>query len=448
MQVFHGDVYATTKRAPSHWAATADVASSPALATDIATDVAIVGGGYTGLSTALHLARDHGIGATVLEAGPIGWGASGRNGGFVSLGATKLGIAAMDRRWGAAETDRFHRSQMEAVETVRGLIASEGIDAEAQGDAAYEVAHRPGVAGDLAEQADLYRRRFGFDAKFLSKDAFLAEGHGGTEQFGAVRLRGPFAIHPLKFTAGLRDAAVRRGAQVFQDSAVREWSQVGGRHRLTTAGGSVTARIVVLATNGYTPDDLAPAFANRTLPALSNILVTRPLTADERAAEGWRTECPVSNARDLLFYYRLLPDRRFLFGARGGVSGSEAENRAMRSFLERRLGEVFPSWRGVAIDRFWNGLVCLTGRLTPAVDRLDADPTVFHGFGYHGNGVNTAPWAGARIADAIAAGGDARPDVPAAMRGLPPHLVHPLVRRLGLRAAYAWYGVRERWSGR
>jgi glycine/D-amino acid oxidase-like deaminating enzyme len=444
VQVFHPDVYRTDRRAPSYWEATASVRPATALGGDTRAEVAIIGGGYTGLSTALHLARDHGIDAVVLEAGPIGWGASGRNGGFVALGGTKLGLAAMDRRWGEAETRRFHQSQMAAVTLVADLLQSEGIEADRTGNAHFEVAHHPSVTADLEAYADEVRRRFGFDATFLSRDAFRAVGHGGTEQFGAVQVAGPFGIHPLKFVAGLREATERRGARIHGESPVLEWSRDGDRHRLTTPGGAVSARLVVLATNGYMPDTLDRRFANRTVPALSNIIVTRPLTVAELAAENWHTDGMVSNARDLLFYYRLLPDRRFLFGARGGTSGSEAENSRMRDFLIRRLGEVFPAWRGVEVEHFWNGLVCLTGRLTPAVDRLSDDPSVLFGFGYHGNGVNTAPWVGMKLAAAIAAGGLARPDVPAPMRGLPPDLLHPLFRRLGLRAAYAWYGWRDR----
>lgn len=444
MKVFDEAVYDPRIAPDSHWAATHRPAVFPPLARDETVDVAIIGGGFTGLSAAFHLARDHAIAATVVDAAPIGWGASGRNGGFVSLGGTKLSLSRLDATWGREAADAFWRSQMEAVELVRGLLASEAIDADPQGHAAYEVAHHPSAVDGLRDWADLARRRFGWDARFLEAGDFRAIGHGGTEQFGAVEIAGPFAIHPMKFVDGLAAAAARRGVAVHGQTPVRRWTKADGLHRLATPGGTLSARTVVVATNGYTPDGLYPAFTNRTLPALSNILVTRPLTDAERAAEAWSTECPVSNARDLLFYYRLLPDRRFLFGARGGVAGSPAETAAMRTWLARRLGEVFPAWRDVEVERFWNGLVCLTGRLTPAVDRLQSDPSVLHAFGYHGNGVNTAPWAGARLAAAIAAGERTRPDVPAPMRGLPPGLVHPMVRRIGLKAAYAWYG----WSDR
>lgn len=442
MSVFHPDVYRTDRKAPSWWEASASVRDAPPVTGDVDTEVAIIGGGYVGLSAALHLARDHGISATVLEAGPIGWGASGRNGGFVGYPWVKKSPEDLIKAYGEAETRRVFDCMQEGPRLVRELLATEAIDADPQGDAIYEVAHTPKIAPELKEAAEFYHRVLGVPAFYLDRYAFAEIGHGGTEQFGAFGIRDLFGIHPLKFVAGLREAAERRGARLHGGSRVVGWEKIGAVHHLRTAGGTVRARTVLLATNGYTPDDLDPRFANRTLPALSNIIVTRPLTEDERAAEGWKTDCPVSNARNLLFYYRMLPDGRFLFGGRGGTAGSPLEDMRMKSYLTRRLGEVFPAWKGVVIDHFWNGLVCLTGRLTPALGRLDDDPSIHYAFGWHGNGVSAAPWAGRRMAEMIA-GRSTVEDLPVPFRGLPPNLLHPWIRRMGLKAAYLWYGLKE-----
>ncbi len=175
---------------------------------------------------------------------------------------------------------------------------------------------------------------------------------------------------------------------------------------------------------------------------LSNIVVTRPLGRDELAAQSWQTATPLVNSRRLLFYYRKLPDDRILFGARGDMTGSPRDGGRMRAWMERRFGEVFPAWRGVETEYFWRGLVCMSRRLAPSIGCLEDDPSVFYGFGYHANGVNTAPWAGARIA-AMIAGKETPADLPAVVRGLPPRFPLPRLRTAYLRAATAWYRLTD-----
>ena len=140
---------------------------------------------------------------------------------------------------------------------------------------------------------------------------------------------------------------------------------------MTTPLGTVTADRVLVATNGYTPEGLSPMLAGRVLPALSSILVTRPLTAAEQAAQGWTKPALVADTRQLLFYIRLLRDGRLLFGARGGTDASPAAFARQRAWMERRLGEKFPAWRGVGIDYAWWGLVCLASDRLPHLGWLD-----------------------------------------------------------------------------
>ena len=223
---------------------------------------------------------------------------------------------------------------------------------------------------------------------------------------------------------------------MYPHSEVIEWTNDGASHILTTTGGTLRARYVVLATNGFTPEHLSPAFQGRTLPIISAIVVTRPLSDDELAAHAWQTQSPAITSYDLLNYFRLLPDKRFMWGGRGSSNGDAAGARRNYAALIARMHEVFPEWRDIEIDYRWHGFVCLTRRLTPAIGRLDDDPSVFFGFGYHGNGVNTATWTGQKISDWIGGSriGDRRsPDtLPAAVRGLSGRL--PLS---GLRLFYA-----------
>ena len=442
-RLYHQDLYDLARPVESYWEASAPLAQAGygPLESDARCAVAVIGGGYTGLSAALHLARDHGIEATVLEAGPIGWGASGRNGGHCTLAASKLSIEQMIGRYGEAETKRFFASQREAIELVDALGRDEAIDFDRQGDGNLEVAHRPAAFADLQADAETLQRLFGLPTRLMTREAFAEQGYDSQEQFGALHVGVGFGLHPLKLVAGLAEAARRRGARIHGRSAVQAWHREDGRHRLVTAGGSLLAERVILATNGFTPEQLHRDFVGRPLPALSNIVTTRPLTAEELAAQRWQNECPTTNTRDMLFYYRLLPDRRFLFGARGDTRGDLDSAARMRDWMVRRLGEVFPAWRDVPISHAWRGPICMTRRFTPALGRLEDDPSVAFGFGYHGNGVNSAPWSGMMLARLTT--GARLDEVPAVMRGLPPRFPLPALRLWALRAAYLYYRLRD-----
>jgi glycine/D-amino acid oxidase-like deaminating enzyme len=405
---------------------------------DTVCDVAIVGGGYTGLSAALHLARDHRIDVRVLEAGPLGWGASGRNGGFCTLPPTGLSLAQLIRRYGEDEARRFISSQVEAVDLVRGLAHDENIDIGPQGDGTLHVAHAPDRFRDLEEEAALLGGKFGLSVELLSREEMAGTQYDSTEQFGALLNRTGFGLHPLRFARGLAAAAARHGARLHGRSEVLRWEKEGAEHRLVTASGVLRARRVIVATNGFTRETLLKPLSDRLVPVLSNIVVTRPLTEDELAAQGWRTERPCSNTRRLLFYYRMLPGRRFLFGARGDLTGKPEDGRRMRAVMERRLGEVFTHWRGIPTTHYWRGFVCMNARLTPAIGQMPDDSSVYFALAYHGDGVSAAPWAGRMLAQLIG-GAVSFQEIPAPFRGIPPRIPFPSLRRWYLGAALGYY---------
>lgn len=443
---YHPALYDGAVPAPSYWEATCRPSDRYGpLDGHESCDVAVIGGGYTGLSAALHLARDHGVDVRVLEAGHMGWGASGRNGGFCCLAATKLSVGRMIGRYGLEETKRFYAAQRDGIDLVEALGRDEGIDFDRRGDGNWTVAHRPDRLAALEAEAETLNGLFGIPTRVYAKEEFAEIGHDSREQFGALHVGVGFGLHPLKFLSGLARAAARHGAVLHPHSRVLAWRKEGGRHRLTTGGGALAAERVIMATNGFLPEDLHRGFSGRTLPVISNIVTTRPLTDEELAAQRWRTESPVCNTRDLLFYYRLLPDRRFLFGARGDTTGSAADGARMRAWLGRRLGEVFPHWKGVEISHFWRGLVCMTRRLTPCLGRLDDDPSVWYGFGYHANGVNTAPWAGMVLARLMTGSNRGLATLPAPMAGLSPRFPFAALRRWYLRGAYLYYRAADDW---
>jgi len=217
---------------------------------------------------------------------------------------------------------------------------------------------------------------------------------------------------------GIATAATRHGAALHSHSEVLSWEKVDGTHVLSTRGGTVRAKNVIMATNGFMPEHLHPAFAARPMPMISAIVVTRPLSDAELAAHAWKTVCPSITAARLLNYFRLLPDRRFLFGGRGHSTGGEAGTAANFRLLHAQLRRLWPNWSDVPLEYRWQGLVCFTRRLTPAIGKLHDDDSVSFAYGYHGNGVNTAIWAGRELAGWITKGGTAPGSIPAMVLGM------------------------------
>jgi glycine/D-amino acid oxidase-like deaminating enzyme len=412
-----------------------------ALCRDEQCEVAIIGGGYTGLSAAYHLCRDHQVDARVLEAGHIGWGASGRNGGFCSIGGSSLDIDTMIRRYGLDETRKYYGSQVDAIKLVAEIIREENIDTPLQGNAELKVACTPQAFEEVRHYADNRERLLGLNTSVLTREEFAEQYFDFPDLAGASVLRPTFGLHPMRYLLGLAAAAEKQGAFLHPHSEVIDWSNDGACHVLKTRGGTLRARYVVLATNGFTPEHLNPAFHGRTLPIISAIVVTRPLSDDELAAHAWQTESPAITSYDLLNYFRLLPDKRFMWGGRGSSNGAPAGTSKNFAALIARMHQVFPEWRNIGIDYRWHGLVCLTRRLTPAIGRLDEDPTVFFGFGFHGNGVNTATWTGQQIAAWIGGSriGDRRSPfaLPAPVRGLSGHFPFAALRLLYVQARIA-----------
>ena len=445
--LYDPDMYDASRPVSSYWEADAPVNQLPytPLARDHQCDVAVIGAGYTGVSAALHLARDHHVDVRVLDAGPIGWGASGRNGGFCCLAATKLGGAEMIRRFGLDETRRFYRAQLEGIRLVARLGDEEGIDMEVSGEAVLTVAYRPEHLAALEQEARVLTELCDVRTRLFERGEIAECGYRARGQFGALAVSPGFALHPLKFIAGLARAAQAHGAHLHPMSPVLDWQRESGRHVLITPGARVHARRVVIATNGFTPEGLHPALDGAVLPVISNIVVTRPLSTEELERHAWRTRNPISNTRHLLNYYRLLPDDRFLFGARGDTFGSPAAGRRMRRRMERELRRMFPDWSSIPVTHYWRGFVCVTRRLIPYLGRLENEPSVWYGLGYHGNGVNTAPWVGKMLAAGIT---DARVDgwdreLPSFMAGPMAKFPLPGWRLWALRGAILYYRFRD-----
>ena len=445
MPLYHSSVYDRTLPVNSYWETTdASIeADCPPLSQVQSCEVAIIGGGLTGLSAAWHLAREYGIRTTILEAGIPGWGASGRNGGFCCVGSTALRYPQLIQRFGRSEAQRYYQEQREAIDLVRALAEAEGLAIDPQGEGEILVAHHPSRQKALEADYAFFTQIAGYPCALWSPQALSEYGFSSPEAHAALKIGVGFGLNPIKYSRGLARAILQRGVKIYGQSPVIAWEKSGATHLLHTSGGSLHAKTVIVATNGYTDDRLHPNLNGRLLPALSQIITTRPLTPAERAAQGWHTETPVSDTRSLLFYYRLLKDGRFLFGSRGGTWGSPRESKLHQTWMIRRLGELFPAWKGVEISHSWNGLVCLATDLIPHIGQFPQDPSVFYALAYHGNGVAAATWSGRSVAQRVA-GKMTQDDLCAVFRQ--PLKQFPLahLRKGYLRSAYFIYDLLDR----
>jgi glycine/D-amino acid oxidase-like deaminating enzyme len=403
----------------------------------------VVGGGFTGLAAALTLA-EAGAEVVLLDAERPGWGASGRNGGLVSIGSAKLSDAAIRRRFGAEDASLFFDAERAAVDHVAALIARHGIEVDRHSDGYTFVAHSPAEIGTVRAYGESYRDRYGLEAQFLSRAEMAEHGLKSPAFHAATTVPVGFALNPMKFVLGLARAAAAAGVRIFAETPVLGHAEENGDHVLSTPGGHVRARHVLFATNGYGSETVPRALAARYLPVQSNILVTRPLSEAEIAAQGWWSGQMVVDSRQLLHYFRLMPDRRVLFGLRGSVRATEAGLAAARAQARRDFERIFPAWAEVETPHFWSGLICMTRRLVPFAGRVPGMERAFAAFGYHGSGVSMAPYAGTLIAD-MALGRSDRPH-PLLMQAAPRRFELGRFRRSVLGPVFALYQLRDRAS--
>ena len=438
-QLYHNDMYQFDTPVKSYWEhITSKKKKYDTLEKNVSSNIVVMGGGYTGISCALQLAKEYHEDVILLEAGHIGWGSSARNAGFLCIPAAKMSIEKMMKLHGVDETKKFYANTIEGSLFTKALIDEYKIDCDVTGDCNYEVAHHPSFFDSIKETAKIYNKEFGIETQVYSKEEFREIGHGGNEQYGALSYKPGFAINPLKFLLGLVEAASSFGVKIYQHSQVLKIEKNLGKYKIFTKNFAVTANKIVMATNGFYKDDLLPDFNDRILPAISNIIVTRPLTSDELASHNYSTHNPVLNARNLLYYYRLLKDNRFLFGARGDLIGSNASSDKMSKKMEQQMKKVFPNWTNVKIDFRWRGLVAVTTKFTPSIGKLENDE-IYYSFGYHANGVNTAPWAGKELANLIAGSNTKKLQISNLYLGLPKKIPFPFLRLVYLRLAYLYY---------
>ena len=426
----------------SYWA---DISGTPpehdgAVSQDIDADVAIIGAGYTGLSCALHLARNHGIKAHVIEANQTAWGCSGRNAGFILKSSGRKSYSQMAKQWGEEVMRGIYDEMAAGVETVNGLI-SEGIDCDQQSAGYIKVAHKPNKLKELVELAKLQQKMFGYDVEILSQNDLRQQYMDDRNAYGAIRYQDGFGLNPLKLAWGYQKLARAAGAKVHCASPVSYWKTSGNKQVLQTPNGTVSAQKVVIATNGYTPKGFHELTTNRTLPVLSQIIVTEPLSEEQLAACNFLTSNVVMDTRALKYYYRKLPDNRILFGGRGAITGKSADDPYYAQRLLSVLKTSFPALANIKYSYAWSGWICMALDDLPHIYQND-EQSVFYSMGYCGSGVSFSVQAGKRLAEKVAE--QQVPNLPLYNKALPKFPFAPL-RRVGQWGYFHYGKVKDSW---
>ncbi|MDF3136719.1 NAD(P)/FAD-dependent oxidoreductase [Pseudomonas extremaustralis] len=416
----------------SLWSATApSVVPTPALSESVKVDVAIVGAGYTGLSTALHLA-ERGVSVCVLEANEPGWGASGRNGGQVNP-TLKYDPEQLVRMYGSERAEPLISTVSNSADLVFNLIERHGIDCAPVRKGWMQLSYTDkGVAG-LHARADQWARR-GVPVQRL--DATAVASRLGSQAFAGGWLDGRAgAIQPLAYARGLVSAALAAGAQVHGHSAVTGLQRQGTGWQLHTAGGAqVTADQVVLATNGYS-GNLWPGMAQSILAANSFIVATKPLSG--RAADsilpGQET---VSTAQRLLLYFRKDNHGRLLMGGRGLFNDPASPTDF--AHLERSLALLFPQLGPLAFEYRWAGRIAITRDFMPHVH--EPAPGLTLALGCNGRGIALCTSLGQQLAGRLC---DSRAEFVYPVTPLQRLPLHGL-QRFYIGAGVAWYSLLDR----
>ena len=438
-QLYDKAIYDFNTPIKSYWEDVShfDQSRFPKLVGDHSCDVCVIGGGFTGISTAYHIAKKYGGDVRLLEAGHFGFASSGRNAGFCCLPATKLSINQLIKKYGMDETKKFFASQIEGVDLLASLIADNNIECEKIGTGNLDVAHHPSSIEELKEWGNDLQNHFGINTRWIPKEEFDEVGHQSTEQFGAVFTEAGFAMNPMAFLNGFANATVDAGAQLHSHSRVKKWER-NGKHKLITEEGSLTCDKVVVATNGYTDESLHPSFANRMVPVLSNIIVTREMSEEEFKMQNYKTLNPICNSREILYYYRRMPSNRMLFGTRGDTFGDDKSALKMRSMMTKQFQGVFPNWNNIDVEYYWRGTVVMNRDLVPAFGSLENDKSVFFSYGYHANGNNSTVYCGKKLAEMIYESNSGETNISKVYQGLSPKIPFAFLRLWYLRI-YLWY---------
>ena len=382
-------------------------------------DVAVVGAGLTGLSAALHLARK-GARVQVLERETVGWGASGRNGGMATTGLS-IGFRDAVDRYGFAAAAAYYQAYDDAIDTVEKLVGEEGIDCDFARAGKLTLAAKPAHFEGLRKSQNLMAERLGRETHLVSRSQLHSEIGSDFYHGGLVDPKGA-GLHVGKFVKGLAESAARLGVVIHEKAPVEQVRRLDGtRHDLVTPRGMVRADRVLVATSGYTGRPFRWQQI-RIAPVGSFIVVTEPL-GKQVCDELMPTRRMASDTKNLLYYFRITPDQRLLFGgrARFAMSNPHSDEKSGR-ILREAMTTVFPQLVNGKVDYCWGGLVDMS------LDRMvhaGQQEGLFYSMGYSGHGVQMATHMGKQMAEYMNGTLDANPWRDLSFKRIPGHFGPP-----------------------
>lgn len=387
----------------SFWLLTAGpYTSNPPLVGEERADVAILGAGFTGLSSALHLKEaEPGLRVVVLEQAFVGYGASGRNAGFaMTLFGLTLSLTAL--RFGRQAAVEAHRYMEQAVDYVGELVARYRIDCDYERPGFLRVATSPAYVRRIREEIEL-AHRLGLTGIEWLDAASVREQVNSPLYLGAWWEPRCALLNPVKYVRGLKRAAEDLGVRIYEGTPVLSIERHSNGFHLHTPQGSMQAEKIVFATNAYS--HLLSPLRRKQVPAFTYIVLTEPLSVERLEPIGWRNRQGIEDARNLVHYYRLTPDNRLLMG--GGDVGvpfgrqmNLDENERIFRELEAYIPHVFPPLRGVRIEHRWGGPVSVTIDMAPAIGFL-GDRRAVYALGCIGHGVALTTMNGQIVRDLI-----------------------------------------------
>lgn len=367
----------------------------PALDGDKTCDVVIIGGGFTGLSAAAHLAKA-GTNVVLIEAYRFGDGASGRNGGQLGTGQ-RAWVEDLEAEYGLSRAKALFDLAEEAKAHLLEFAAANQIDIDYM-PGQLSVAHKPRYVDDYKAHAEIMASRFSYPHISFMDAKETAERLGSTAYFGGTRDTGTGHIHPMKLVIGTARVAAQAGAQLFEETPSTGIISSGGKVKVSTPRGTLTAQKCLIAVNAY-GGTLEPVSAAHTMPIGSFIGATVPLGADSTVLQGGEA---VDDSRFVVRYFRRSKDGRLLFGGREvyGVN----DPKGIHIHIRRQIVELYPALRDVEITHGWGGYVGITVPRKPFV--REVMPNVISAGGYSGHGVMLSNFFGKLYAETVAGNRD------------------------------------------